>query len=55
LRLTAVIAHDGPPAGPRPLLFDPEALAPVPVIGGDVATGGLHDPDKLAAVLKAVL
>lgn len=55
LRLTAVIAHNGPPAGPRPLLFDPDALSPVPVIGGDLSTGGLHDPDKLVSVLKAVL
>lgn len=55
LRLTAVVAHNGPPAGPRPLVADRPSLAPVPVIAGDLATGGLHDPDKLAAVLKSVL
>ncbi len=55
LRLSAVIAHDGAPAGPRALAFDPSALAPIPVIGGDVSTGGLHDPDKLAAMLKGVV
>jgi uncharacterized cofD-like protein len=57
LRLAAVIAHEGAPhpRGVRPIAVDPAAVVPVPVISGDVAVDGLHDADKLAAVLKTVL
>jgi len=57
LRLAAVIAHDGapPPRGVRGIVVDPARIAPTPVIAGDIAVEGLHDADKLAAVLKTVL
>lgn len=55
LRLAAVVAHDGDPAGPRPLTVQAAAIAPVPLIEADLATGGLHDPEKLADALKTVV
>lgn len=57
LRPAAVLAHDGSglPRGLRAIVADPARFAPVPVIAGDLASDGLHDPDKLAAALKAVL
>jgi uncharacterized cofD-like protein len=57
LRPAAIVAHDGSgiPRGLKRLTVDAVTVKPVPVIEADVATNGLHDPDKLAAALKTVL
>jgi uncharacterized cofD-like protein len=55
LRLGAIVAHNGPAVGPRPIKVDAADVAPVPLIEADLATGGLHDPEKLAAALKTLL
>ena len=59
LRLDAVLVHEGPLGGvARPVDVDDEALAALraPALAADlVASGARHDPDKLAAALKALL
>jgi len=59
LRLDAVLVHDGPlPGVTRPVVVDEDALAALraPVVRADlIATAARHDPDKLAAALKALL
>lgn len=55
LRLDVVLAHEGPLEGVmRPVTLDEAALR-VPIVKADLASDGLHDPVKLAAVLKTLL
>lgn len=54
LRLDAVLAHEGGSDGlARPVLLDESGIR-VPVVRADIQTGGVHDPEKLAAVLKTL-
>lgn len=55
LRLDAVLAHEGPLEGVlRPVVLDEDAIR-VPIVKADLATDGVHDPFKLAAVFKTLL
>ncbi len=55
LRPAAILAHAGKANGPKPLIVDPAEFAPTPVVEADLASGGVHDPDRLAAALKSLL
>ncbi|MGH2829608.1 MAG: gluconeogenesis factor YvcK family protein [Actinomycetota bacterium] len=54
LRIDAVLAHEGPADGIlRPVTLDESAIR-MPVVRADLATAGVHDPAKFAAVLKTL-
>lgn len=55
LRIDVVIAHGGSDEQIlRPVTVDPDTVR-VPFVTADLATDGVHDPDKLAAALKPLL
>lgn len=55
LRLDAVLVHDGPIGDlRRPVRLDEDAIR-VPIVKADLATDGVHDPLKLAAMFKTLL